>query len=200
MDKITLDMLKILEIDPSTLGMEEVQEDGVSRLVVSFSKEMGENPNFDIEPLLASLSADDMAKQYGGNPWAWVQFDEARYMVANKFTQGVYTGGYWQRYTIECGSSGGESISVPVLYTEMDEIEVVNEMNFSSEVCDQYVFATFVTIMAMTIIAEIWYEKSESEGLHWYGMRNQVVNAYRYGNVYRVTTDEKIAKLIRLLD
>ncbi|ELA6946594.1 hypothetical protein RBG11_004197 [Vibrio parahaemolyticus] len=135
---------------------------------------------FDSEKHTQSLNCEWMAAQFGGSVWDWVNFDEYRYMVASNCSQGAYSGGYWTRYNLQVDCSNGVKY-VPILYTELDKPIMVHSQGYYSAELDQYGFAVFVTVLALTVLAESAYSRDKDNGMVYYSIRDAVIKAVRDG-------------------
>lgn len=163
-------------------------------------------------PIFQSLNAETMELAYTGNVWAWVHFEQFRGDIAYHYTKDgttPYNGGYWERYTVATQNVHGEDVDdlimFPVFYTEScylnaeGNVHVINSMNFTDVTISQNAFAVFVTIMAMTLVAEKWYQKEEQTGRLFYMMRDTVIQAMRDGLLWGLT-DEDVEGIEKLID
>ncbi|HCE1583023.1 TPA: hypothetical protein NGR52_004264 [Vibrio parahaemolyticus] len=135
---------------------------------------------FDSDKHTQSLNCEWMAAHFGGSVWDWVNFDEFRYMVASNSTQGAYNGGFWTRYNLEVNCSNGAKY-VPILYTELSKPITVYSQNYYSAELDQYGFAVFVTVIALTVMAESAYQRDKDNSMVYYALRDAVILAMRNG-------------------
>lgn len=154
------------------------------------------------EAALQPLSCEHMAAHYGGEAWDWVEFDEFRYLLAQHYSGGTQTYSWWERYTVVAEFGGGVTCC-PILYPHHDDddqgVEITNTMNWSDGHYNACVFGVFITIMALTMLAEKLYPHNEQRGMVYYHLRNAVIASFKDGYCYGIG-DNEIVELHKLID